>query len=216
LIGSGSPLCANAINLHEGSHLFIATLWNQGSGSFGPQGIYFMTSSDFIHWNKPLLATTLNQMLRREPEGNWSYMYFSLIDPNASDSSYTAYIAESELLIVLAFRGTQSISNWRTNFHTWLIHPPDTDSRLRVHQGFYTAFERLSDGARGIKKAMEELHSSRSSLPVYITGRSLGGALAQIAAAVLGSDQIAACYTFGSPRDGNSYFDLGLSPRAIG
>jgi hypothetical protein len=79
---------ANAINIHEASHLFVATLWNQGSGSFGPPGVYFTTSSDFIHWSKPLLAITLNQMLRREPEGNWSYMYFSLIDPNASDSSY--------------------------------------------------------------------------------------------------------------------------------
>jgi hypothetical protein len=31
---------------------------------------------------------TLDQMLRREPEGNWSYAYFSLIDPKASDPSY--------------------------------------------------------------------------------------------------------------------------------
>src|SRR6516162_5958527 len=36
---------------------------------------------------------------------------------------------------------------------------------------------------------------------------SLGGALAQIAGAVLGSDQVAACYTYGSPRVGNFYFD---------
>jgi triacylglycerol lipase len=123
-----------------------------------------------------------------------------------------AYIAESDALIILAFRGTQSISNWKTDFHTWLIHPPSTDPQLRVHQGFYNAFERLSDGARGIKKAMEELHSSSGNVPVYITGHSLGGALAQIAAAVLGSDQIAACYTFGSPRVGNSIFDLWVKP----
>jgi hypothetical protein len=79
---------ANGTSFHEASHLFVATLWNQGSGGFGPQGVYFTTSADFIHWSKPQLAITLNQMLRREPEGNWSYMYFSLIDPNASDSSF--------------------------------------------------------------------------------------------------------------------------------
>jgi hypothetical protein len=28
-------------------------------------------------------------MLRREPEGNWSYQYFSLIDPKSTDSSFT-------------------------------------------------------------------------------------------------------------------------------
>jgi len=39
-----------------------------------------------------------------------------------------------------------------------------------------------------------------------------GRRLAQIATAVLGSDQITACYTFGSPRVGNSYFDLWVKP----
>ncbi len=79
---------AGGINIHEPSHLFVATLWNQGSGGFGPEGVYFTTSTDFIHWSKPALAMTLNQMLRREPPGDWSYMYFSLIDPRASDLNY--------------------------------------------------------------------------------------------------------------------------------
>jgi hypothetical protein len=76
------------INYHAASHLFVATLWNQGSASWGPEGVYFATSPDFIHWSKPELAITQNQMLRREPEGNWSYQYFSLIDPKSTDSSF--------------------------------------------------------------------------------------------------------------------------------
>jgi hypothetical protein len=79
---------STGINYHQASHLFVATLWNQGSASWGPQGVYFTTSPDFIHWSKPELAMTQNQMLRREPEGNWSYQYFSLIDPKSTDSSY--------------------------------------------------------------------------------------------------------------------------------
>ncbi len=79
---------STGINYQPASHLFVATLWNQGSGSFGPEGVYFTTSPDFVHWSKPALALTLNQMLRREPEGNWSYQYFSLIDPRSTDSSY--------------------------------------------------------------------------------------------------------------------------------
>jgi hypothetical protein len=79
---------STGINYHRASHLFVATLWNQGSASWGPQGVYFTTSPDFIHWAKPQLAMTQNQMLRREPEGNWSYQYFSLIDPKSQDSSY--------------------------------------------------------------------------------------------------------------------------------
>jgi hypothetical protein len=79
---------STGINYHPASHLFVATLWNQGSASWGPEGVYFTTSPDFIHWSKPQLAMTQNQMLRREPEGNWSYQYFSLIDPKSQDSSF--------------------------------------------------------------------------------------------------------------------------------
>jgi hypothetical protein len=80
---------ASAINFHEAAHLFVATLWNQGSGGFGPPGVYFSTSRDYIHWSQPALAMTRDQMLRHEPEGNWSYMYFSLIDPSAKDLSFS-------------------------------------------------------------------------------------------------------------------------------
>jgi hypothetical protein len=124
-----------------------------------------------------------------------------------------AYVAEGRALIVLAFRGTQSTLNWDTNCQTRLIHPDGTDARLRVHQGFYSAFERLSDGAKGIREKMRELQATTAKdVPIYITGHSLGGALAQIATAVLGDDRIAACYTFGSPRVGNYVFDLWVKP----
>ena len=56
--------------------------------AYGPAGIYFTTSKDFVHWSKPTLALTMNQMLRREPVGNWSYAYFSLIDPKSTDSNF--------------------------------------------------------------------------------------------------------------------------------
>jgi hypothetical protein len=86
-----------------------------------------------------------------------------------------AYIAESAVLIVLAFRGTQSSLNWHTNFETRLINP-GTDPRLRVHQGFYSAFERLSDGAKGIREKMTELQATSDNyIPIYITGHSLWG-----------------------------------------
>ena len=41
---------------------------------------------------------------------------------------------------------------------------------------------------------------------LYITGHSLGGALAVIATKELDRDTLAACYTFGSPRVGNEEF----------
>jgi triacylglycerol lipase len=120
-----------------------------------------------------------------------------------------AYIAQGKDLIVLSFRGTYSIQDWNTNFHVELIHPEHTDPRLRVHKGFYEAFEKLSNGKQGIRSKIEEIRGeTHEAVAIYITGHSLGGALAQIAAAVLGKDDVAACYTFGSPRVGNSTFDL--------
>lgn len=120
-----------------------------------------------------------------------------------------AYIAERDDLIVLAFRGTQSNRNWKTALQVGLVHPEGTNRRLRVHKGFYTAFIRLDEGGAGIKEAIGAIKErTQGQVPIYITGHSQGGALAQIAAAVIESDQVAACYTFGSPRVGNLYFDL--------
>jgi hypothetical protein len=96
---------AGGVNYHAAAHLFIATLWNQGSApSWGPPGVYFTASSDFIHWTKPVVALTLNQMLRREPEGNWSYAYFSLIDPKSEDSSFMT-ISDSPYLYYVRLDG---------------------------------------------------------------------------------------------------------------
>jgi hypothetical protein len=95
---------STGINYHAAAHLFVATLWNQGSADWGPQGLYFTTSPDFIHWSKPELAMTQNQMLRREPEGNWSYAYFSLIDAKSSDSSFMT-ITDSPYLYYVRMDG---------------------------------------------------------------------------------------------------------------
>jgi triacylglycerol lipase len=140
---------------------------------------------------------------------------------NGMDDGW-AYIARGNELIVLAFRGTQSIQNWHTNFQVRLVHPVETDPKLLVHKGFYDAFVALEDpslrlerkdGLFGLQRKMQEVkQTSNGKTPIYITGHSLGGALAQIASAVFGDDQVAACYTFGSPRVGNAYFDLWVKP----
>jgi hypothetical protein len=46
-----------------------------------------------------------------------------------------AYIAQGDLLIVLAFRGTQSQQNWDTNFHARLVLPTGTDPKLLAMKG---------------------------------------------------------------------------------
>ena len=65
---------------------------------------------------------------------------------NGMDDGWV-YLAAGDDIVVLAFRGTQSIKNWNTNFQVQLIHPDGTDRKLLVHEGFYKAFIALDDPA---------------------------------------------------------------------
>ena len=124
-----------------------------------------------------------------------------------------AYIVEGPTIVVVAFRGTRTAANWKTNFNVRMRHPEGTDPQLFVHEGFLTAFNALSDGADGIGAVLRRIEGATPpSVPIYFTGHSLGGALAQIATAKFGSDRVAACYTFGSPRVGSAFFDLWVKP----
>ncbi len=73
---------------------------------------------------------------------------------------------------------------------------------VEVHGGFLEAFEHC----RGEIEAAVDAYVP-STLGLYIAGDCLGGALAQIASAVLERDNLAACYTFGSPKVGKVDFD---------
>lgn len=113
------------------------------------------------------------------------------------------YVATNDAIAVVAFRGTTNAVDWRTNLRatspkTLLVkgRPP-----VCVHQGFFNAFEVVSE-------QVHRLLDDEVGKPIYVTGHSLGGAIAQIAAASLARDDIAACYTFGSPRVGDKSFDL--------
>jgi hypothetical protein len=112
-----------------------------------------------------------------------------------------AFLAIREDFAVLAFRGTASFNDWRTDLNVGLMRIPDA-KRLEIHSGFWRAYE----SARvEIEAAVNT--SVPPTLPLYITGHSLGGALAQIASAALERDNLAACYTFGSPRVATMDFD---------
>ncbi|MES2572273.1 MAG: lipase family protein [Verrucomicrobiota bacterium] len=128
-----------------------------------------------------------------------------------------AVLLSNGSLCVLAFRGTRlpGFSDlFRTapvNFHdlgtdfaaSLLSHP----TRGRVHRGFFSAFSRFwkAHGAE-ILEAIE-------GKPFFVTGHSLGGALATLAARHLGS--ATALYTFGSPRVGDEDFRKGFEELAV-
>ena len=64
-----------------------------------------------------------------------------------------------------------------------------------VHSGFWNSFA-------GVRKLIEpDLHEYlEKGYTLYVTGHSLGGAMAMIATHEMGKDSTGACYTFGAPR----------------
>ncbi len=130
------------------------------------------------------------------------------------DLGTQAFLAERDDCAILVFRGTTDVTDWKTNFQIRKIRVQvgefnNKTQNVRVHKGFYNAFAQRRPE---IEADIEAIESQPIKKPIYITGHSLGGALAQIATAAFTSDQIAACYTFGSPRPGDPDFDRFVKP----
>ena len=109
-----------------------------------------------------------------------------------------ALLARRPGLAVLAFRGTEphKLRDWRTDLRA---RPRAVPGLGRVHGGFWQALE-------GIWPQLRE--NLRPGEPLALTGHSLGGALAMLAAARLLRDghPVRQVITFGAPRAGDSAF----------
>ena len=116
--------------------------------------------------------------------------------------------------LVLAFRGTEKkVSDWLTDARC----APTVAGQSRVHTGFLEAFTRHTDDTgRTVQQVVEEIlgrpdaQADGRPLPLFITGHSLGGALALLATRLVAPNVNGACYTFGAPRVGNYEYFRGL------
>jgi len=126
-----------------------------------------------------------------------SKIKMELVDTFDEDGTQAILVSFKDFL-VLAFRGTEATS----------IKDIKSDAKAttktcetggKIHSGFDEAYRKV---AVDIQKVLDlEPHSNKA---LYITGHSLGGALATIAAKKLHhKGGLAACYTFGAPRVGN-------------
>ena len=99
--------------------------------------------------------------------------------------------------LVLAFRGTEKkLSDWKTDLKAELVAAKDEKKIGRIHKGFQAAYYSVED-------PIEEKLSKYPEYPLYVTGHSLGGALAVVATRFIDAGKLAACYTFGGPRVGD-------------
>ncbi|MGK7882900.1 MAG: hypothetical protein AB4060_22790 [Crocosphaera sp.] len=129
--------------------------------------------------------------------------------------------------VIIGFRGSEKkVNDWRTNFKMRsrkLIYFPGEQQEEgplsvlfsdepRVHRGFLLAFNAILQDEKKvnsvIKKLQSENNNNEPKMNVWLTGHSLGGAIAILAANYLrekGID-VSGVYTFGAPRVGNKHY----------
>lgn len=121
-----------------------------------------------------------------------------LIEPTFDRDGTQAILISTTNFITLAFRGTEKTS-FKDIKYDMKANTTSCSSGGKIHSGFKEAYEKI---ACDIEKILAS--DSYRNKPLFVTGHSLGGALATIAAKrITHQGGIAGCYTYGSPRVGD-------------
>lgn len=113
------------------------------------------------------------------------------------------FIIESEHSIVISFRGSKSNPDWIADASILQTYFPYTRIKLNIHSGFAAIYNSCR------QQIMNILAVLSSSKQLFVTGHSLGGALAVLCvldAAANTAYKDPVMYSFGSPRVGNPKF----------
>jgi hypothetical protein len=134
-----------------------------------------------------------------------------------SKQTTQCFVAHNAEFVVVSLRGTE-IDNFRGALTDWLrnfeLLPVSDDSGGRVHEGF----------KRDIKAVWQQLREHLQPLlesgarTLWITGHSLGAALATLAAERAARDgrfAVQGVYTYGSPRVGDDGFKVAYATREL-
>lgn len=120
----------------------------------------------------------------------------------ADDTGFIA-VDDTNRIIVLAFRGTKSLSNWRIDMKVRRVKT-DYCEDCRAHHGFYIGWKLIE--ADVVLKVAEQVKKN-PDYRLVVTGHSLGAALATLAAGHFRKNEElrekTELFTFGSPRVGN-------------
>ena len=171
------------------------------AGDFIEQFSLASLRSVSFDWNAAL-STALGSHLAYEEEtevdsttrNTWDFETCEFIQADNTE----CFVAATSDVVFVGFRGTEffSIADWMTDLNALSTTRPYGS----VHQGFFAAFQ-LVDSR--IRSALE----SFPNRPVVLTGHSLGGAIATIAAAEWqGQYEVSSIYTFGQPGVGKRRF----------
>jgi pimeloyl-ACP methyl ester carboxylesterase len=175
------------------------------SGPTPANAIFLGTACDLAYLNDPEASAAFKEKL-------------GLVGRVVAAGNTQVFVGANDEHIVAAFRGTESpttidgLKDWLlTNAVNFLVLPEGdigTDFAAagvgaRFHQGFMVALAQVWDSFFEAVKALRD----EKKRPIWLTGHSLGGALAVLAAWRLEQKfiQVHKVYTYGAPMVGNSH-----------
>jgi triacylglycerol lipase len=141
------------------------------------------------------LAYHSDEEIQAEVVGKWGLNEVTILNQQA----IKAFIATNDQVIIVAFRGTNNLPDIIDDLDIALVSGPGG----HVHEGFLMALGYLW------REIWRFIYNERQSRSLWITGHSLGGALAVLATARLRIEKqepVNGCYTFGQPRVGDQDF----------
>ncbi|KAM3356788.1 hypothetical protein P3S68_023502 [Capsicum galapagoense] len=168
-----------------------------------------------------LLATSLGHPTFIKSE----FDKLCFLDNKSTDTEVALWRDSARKRLVVAFRGTEQ-TKWKDLVTDLMLVPAglnperiggDFKEEVQVHSGFLSAYDSVRIRLISLIKKAIDYRDDDLDLPnkwhVYVTGHSLGGALATLLALELSSSQLAkrgamrvTMYNFGSPRVGNKKF----------
>ncbi|KAK7199500.1 lipase [Novymonas esmeraldas] len=165
--------------------------------------VSYCSPSSVIQWTCGIICNT-----------NPGFQPDTLLQSSDLDAFGYTGVDHTNQQIVVAFRGTSSLTNWLQNlkyFRTPYTLSTTCGSQCLVHRGFYSTYNSVRPQ---MLRSATRLIASFPTYQVLVTGHSLGGALSVLAAVDLQrhlnslttSPKPLALYTFGAPRVGNPDF----------
>ncbi|KPK24015.1 MAG: hypothetical protein AMK69_16800 [Nitrospira bacterium SG8_3] len=167
-----------------------------GQDLFDPRTTQYRPQNALLLAKAALLAYQSPESIKPEVE-KWGYAQFAFIDRKDTQ----VFLAGNPEMILVAFRGTepQTLQDWMTDAQ--IKRKPGPYGK--VHRGFLQALQAVWPE---IQKIINKWQTQAQSL--WVTGHSLGAALATLAVATFGEEAkpVHGLYTFGQPRVGGKAF----------